>query len=164
MSIASTTTDPGRPAGAAASPRSAPRSAPTGADIALLILRIGVGVVLIAHGGQKLFAMTLPGVVQGFAGMGVPLAGLVGPAVTFIELVGGVAIIVGVLSRLFSLLSALTLVGAIAVVHAPSGFYATDGGIELPLLLIVAELAIVVAGPGALSLGRTLSGRRALLA
>ena len=70
------------------SPRLAPRF-----DLALTILRIVVGVIFVAHGYQKLFVFGLSGVTSGFAGMGVPLAGIVAPLVAILECFGGLALI-----------------------------------------------------------------------
>ena len=65
-------------------------------DIALVILRLVVGAVFIAHGGQKMFVFGFEGVAQGFAGMGVPMAGVVGPFIALVEFFGGIALILGV--------------------------------------------------------------------
>ena len=134
------------------------RSAPQ--DLGLLVTRIALGGVMIAHGIQKAFSFGFAGTQQGFAGMGAPLPGLTAVLVTLLELVGGVAVLLGLATRVVALLYALTMVGAAVLVHLPNGFYAADGGWELVGLLAIVSLALVVGGPGRLSLDHLVSRRR----
>ena len=129
-------------------------------DLGLLVTRIALGGAMIAHGIQKAFLNGFAGTQQGFAGMGAPLPGLTAVLVTLLELVGGVAVLVGLATRVVALLYALTMVGAAVLVHLPNGFYAADGGWELVGLLAVVSLALVVGGPGRLSLDGLLVQRR----
>ena len=69
-------------------------------NIGLLILRVIVGIVFVAHGAQKVFVWGIDGVTAGFAGMGVPAPAVVATLVAFGELLGGIALIAGVLTRL----------------------------------------------------------------
>jgi putative oxidoreductase len=133
------------------------RSAPQ--DLGLLVTRLALGGVMIAHGIQKAFLYGFSGTQQGFAGMGAPLPGLTAVLVTILELVGGVAIVLGLATRVVALLYALTMVGAAVLVHLPNGFYAADGGWELVGLLAVVSLALVVGGPGRLSLDHLVAER-----
>lgn len=121
-----------------------PRQVSTG----LLVLRIVAGIIFVAHGGQKLFTFGLAGVTQGFAGMGIPLPMITGPAVAFVELLGGTALIIGLLTRLAGVGLAITMAGAIVFAHLSSGFFAPKG-YEFPLALlgIAAALAFTGAGP-----------------
>lgn len=140
-------------------------AAATRTGIALLILRIAVGGTLVAHGLQKLFVYTVPGVSDMFAGMGIPLAELVAPVVIAIELVGGLAIVVGIGTRAAALLATASMLGATAFAHVGNGFFASDGGMELTLLIAAMTLALAIAGPGRLSVhGVALRGRAPLLA
>jgi putative oxidoreductase len=116
----------------------------------LAILRAVVGVVFVAHGAQKLFVYGLPGVTGAFEGMGVPLAGLVGPGVAFLEFVGGVALIAGLLTRVAAAGLAATMLGAMVLVHLPAGFFLPNG-LEFVLTLFGAALVLAVAGAGAWS-------------
>src|SRR5687768_9909653 len=103
-------------------------------NIALTIFRLVVGTIFVAHGGQKLFVYGLDGVAGGFAQMGVPFASFMGPLIGFVEFFGGIALILGLLTRLAALGIFSTMIGAIVLVHLPAGFFAPNG-IEFPLSL-----------------------------
>lgn len=138
-------------------------SRPATLDLGLLLLRAAVGGTLIAHGLQKLLVFTLPGVVDSFTGMGIPFAPVVAPAVAAIELIGGSLIVLGIGTRVAGLLAAAAMLGAIVTAHAGSGFFSADGGFELPLLIACAAVALVLTGPGRLSVhGAVLRGRAPL--
>src|SRR5262245_59538458 len=96
-------------------------------DLALAVLRAAVGAVFLAHGAQKLFTFGLAGVAGAFTQMGIPLAGIVGPLVAFLEFFGGLALIAGVLTRFAGLGLALNMLGAALLVHAPAGFFLPNG-------------------------------------
>jgi putative oxidoreductase len=123
-------------------------------DIGLLAVRIALGVVFIAHGVDKLG--DLQGTEQFFASLDIPAAGLMAPLVTFTEILGGGALILGVLTPLAGTALAIDMLVAFATVHASKGFFASDGGYELVMLLGLAALALVVSGPGRLSVDAAL--------
>lgn len=91
--------------------------------------------------------------------MGVPAANLVAPVVATLELVGGVALILGVLTRVFAALLAVDMLGALFLVHAPAGIFAATGGYELVLILAAAALAVALVGAGKVSVDKALFGR-----
>ena len=119
-------------------------------DTALLILRLAAGTIFAAHGAQKFFAYGITGVIESFTQMGVPMAAVVAPVVATIELVGGLALLFGALTRLAAGLLALVMLGAILIVHLPNGFF-LPMGIEFTLALLAMMAALAVTGPGSVS-------------
>ena len=110
---------------------------------------------------EKLFVFGFSGVSGAFAQMGIPAPGLLGPFVAFVEFFGGIAILLGLLTRLAALGICATMVVAILTVHLQNGFFAPTG-VEFPLSLLGSAIALVIAGAGAFSLdaliGKRLSG------
>ena len=129
-------------------------------DLGLLVLRVVLGTVFAAHGAQKLFVFGFAGVTGAFTQMGAPLPGITGPMVALVEFFGGIALAVGLLSRLAGVGLAATMLGAILLVHLPAGFFAPNG-IEFVLTLMAGALAIAVTGAGRYSLDHALASRRA---
>ena len=127
-------------------------------DWALLLARIIVGVVFMAHGSQKLFGAF---VGPGLAGV-VQMMGPLGYLVTIGEFFGGLGIIVGFLSRFSAAAMILIMLGAIAMVHGKVGFFMNwmgqqgGEGFEYHLLAIAVLATILIAGPGRLAIGRFL--------
>lgn len=126
---------------------------------AVTILRVIIGFIFAAHGWQKFNEWTIAGTQASFAKMGVPAAEIAAPAVAVLELGGGIALILGVLTRVVALLLALDMLGALFLVHASAGVFAATGGYELVLLLAAAALAVALTGAGRISVDRALFGR-----
>lgn len=129
-------------------------------DITTLIARIGLGTIFMAHGWQKFSEWTLPGTADAFAQMGVPAAAIVGPTITFIELIGGALLILGALTPIVGVLLAADMLGAFALVHASAGVFIDGGGWELVAALGLGALMLAAAGPGRLSIDRLLFRRK----
>ncbi len=119
---------------------------------AALILRLALGVMLIAHGLLKVLVFTVPGTVQFFASVGLP--GALAYAVIALELLGGALLIAGVATRWASLALLPVMLGALSV-HWGNGwvFSAPNGGWEYPALLAVLMLVQALLGSGAYALG-----------
>jgi putative oxidoreductase len=130
-------------------------------SLALLAGRIVIGVIFVAHGWQKFADMGIAGTTKFFESSGIPLAGIAAPGVAVLEVVGGLALILGALLPLFGTLLALDMIGAIIFVHGSSGFFAANGGYEFVLALAAASLVIGFSGGGALAVDKLWSGRRA---
>ena len=128
------------------------------AEFAPLVVRAIVGVIMAAHGLQKLLGG--PANFGGVLGqLGVPAPTLMAFVVTFVELVGGILLVVGLLSRLAALLLTINLVVAILLVKVGVGFLSPQSGgvgAELDLALIAGFLAVLFAGPGKISLDHAL--------
>lgn len=131
-----------------------------GLDIGLLLLRLVLATVMIAHGLQKVLVDGVPGVAAGFGGMGIPLPEVAAVVVIAVELVGGLLLVVGLGTRVVAVLSAVNMAVALVLVHLAAGFFAADGGYEFVLLLAVASLALAFTGPGRIALDALVRRRR----
>src|SRR5690349_25112258 len=135
-------------------------SAPQRMALGLTLVRVIVGIVFLVHGSQKLFVFGIHGITGGFTQMGVPLPTLSAPIVTFVEFLGGIALILGIFSRIAAILLAIDMCGAILFVHGKNGFFLPNG-YEYPMLLLAANVAILIAGPGGYAIDdRLWSSRR----
>jgi putative oxidoreductase len=129
-------------------------------DVAILIARIGVGVVFIAHGWQKLVTFGVAGTAVSFQRMGVPAPTVSAWYASLVELLGGVALVVGLAVPVAGLLLLLDMLGAYLFVHAGHGLFVTKGGGELAIGLSAASLLLAAVGAGRFSLDRLISTRR----
>lgn len=135
----------------------------TSNTLAFLPIRLGVGVVMAAHGAQKLFGWFggygLQGTGQFFAenlGLkpGVLMAAMAGGT----EFIGGLLLVAGFLTRLSGAALVGTMFIAIVTAH-PDAFFASNGGMEYPLMLLLASLTLAIGGGGALSVDQKLAAK-----
>jgi putative oxidoreductase len=125
------------------------------APYAALVLRVTLGALFLAHAGLKIFVFTPAGTAQFFGSLGLP------PALAYVtipwEVIGAVALILGVWPRVAAIALIPVLAGAIATVHGPAGFFFTspNGGWEFPALWIVGLIVLAATGDGALALRPT---------
>jgi len=129
-------------------------------DLALLLARIALGVVFIVHGSQKLFTYGVAGTTDAFAGMGVPLPQAAAPVAAVVELVGGIALVLGAGVLVAGLLLVLDMLGAFFIVHASSGVFIENGGFELVAALGAGALVLAVVGAGRFSVDHLVASRR----
>ena len=127
---------------------------PTFPSAGVLVLRVVVGVTFVVHGLDKLG--DLSGAEQFFASLDIPAPGLTAPFVGVTETVGGVLLIAGLATPLVGAALAIDMLVALLTAHLGEGFFATDGGIELALLLGSACVGIGLAGAGRFSLDASL--------
>lgn len=130
------------------------------APYAAFALRAGLGILFLAHAGLKLLVFTPAGTAAFFGSLGLP------PALAYVtiaaEVAGGLALILGVYARAAALALVPILVGAIATVHGPAGFFFTNpkGGWEFLALWILGLVAVALMGDGAFALKPTPAARR----
>jgi putative oxidoreductase len=122
------------------------------------ILRIVVGIVFLAHGWQKIFVYGFAGVQGAFGKMGIPAPTITAPFIALLEFAGGIALIVGLLTRWVAILFAIQMIVAILKVHLQGGFF-MPAGYEFALTLFAASVALALAGPGAAALDQFIGKR-----
>lgn len=122
------------------------------APYAALLLRVSLGVLALAHGLLKIIVFTPAGTVGFFASLGLPA--VLAYATIGIEVIGGLMLIAGVLSRYVSIAMIPVLLGAIFFAHADAGwlFSGEGGGWEFPAFWTAALVVQALLGDGALSL------------
>jgi len=129
----------------------------TQAGFAALVLRVPLGLILAAHGSQKLFGWFggygLEGTGQWMASIGFEPGYLMALLAGSGEFFGGLALLFGLLTRPAAFVTAFTMLIALTV-HIGNGLFVTNNGYEYALMLLVASLSILVQGAGNYSLDK----------
>jgi len=119
--------------------------------LAYPLIRFIAGAMMIPHGYAKVFG-GIEGTTKFFASVGLEPALILAWYVGLLELVGGICVAIGLLTRFMS----AQLIGLLAVatfyIHLPSGFIWVKGGFEYPLFWMVVMIAITIKGGEKLSL------------
>ena len=127
-------------------------------DWASIPLRFGIGIMFMYHGLQKAFGLFGGSGINGFAqmlkGLGFTPPVFWSYVVAYVELIGGLLLILGLLTRATSLLLAVLMVVAAVKVHLPNGFSFMKGGYEYNFIIICACLALTMLGGGKLSVNQ----------
>lgn len=135
-------------------------SAPSFAPLAL---RIPIGIILMAHGAQKLFGWFggygLEGTGQWMASIGLTPGYLMALMAGSSEFFGGLLLIIGLLTRPTALVLSFTMVVAIFSVHIGNGLFLSNNGYEFGLALLAATLSLTISGAGKLSADNLLTAR-----
>ncbi|SDI32603.1 putative oxidoreductase [Sinosporangium album] len=129
-------------------------------DVAALIARVAIGVIMVAHGWQKV-SKGYGAVSQMFQASGIPLPGFSAGFAMIVEVVAGVLLILGLFTPLAGLLLFVVMLGAFLFVHGRHGIFVSEQGFELVATLGVGALLLAAAGGGRFSLDHLIFGRRA---
>ena len=126
------------------------------ADLGLLIIRLVIGLLFVAHGAQKLFGWFggygIKGTGGWFESIGVKPGATMAVLAGLSELGGGLLFALGLVTPLAAVLIIITMLVAIVKVHGANGLWATANGYELNLLYIAIALGVALIGAGSYSL------------
>jgi len=128
-------------------------------------LRLSLAIVMIAHGGQKVLGLWGGPGFKAFTSGNTPFGFMRPPwlwlgAAALSELVGGIFVGLGFLTRVGAFFIACTMLTAVAGVHWPNGLFSANRGYEFPMTLLAIALALLIAGGGQASVDKSLSGGR----
>jgi len=129
-------------------------------DVALLVGRVLLGVVLFAHGFQKVFIYGFAGTTGAFTKMGVPVPSASVAYASAVELVGGGLLILGAFTTIVSVLVVLDMLGAAFTTGHYAAIFVQSQGFELEGTILVGALLLLVAGAGRYSIDHLLLSRR----
>lgn len=134
-------------------------------SLASLVLRVPTGIIFMAHGAQKLFGAFggygLEGTGQWMASIGLEPGYLMALGAGSAEFFGGLALLLGLLTRPAAIALAFTMVVAILAVHIGNGLFMSNNGYEFGLALLTISVALGISGGGAYSADRVLQKQSA---
>lgn len=121
-------------------------------DLALLVLRLGLGAIFIAHGLQKAFGMFAGPGLKGFSemlsGMGFTPALFWASVAAYTELICGLLLVIGLFTRPAAALLLILILVAIYKVHLSKGLFLSQGGFEYVLLIACVCIGLIILGTG----------------
>ena len=122
------------------------------APYGVALLRVSLGILFLAHVALKIFVFTVPGFVAYFALLGLPAVAAYG--VIGLELIGGLALVLGVYAPWVAIPLAIEMLGTIVMVHGHNGWLFTDkgGGWEYPAFWAISLVVLTLLGDGAFAL------------
>ena len=124
-------------------------------NFSMLVLRVIIGVIFVAHGAQKLFGMFdgigIEGTARMMEGLGMPQPCLFASVGGYVEFIGGICLILGILARWSAIAVMITVFIQLWKVNLIYGFFSQNGGIEYDLLAIGACVPIILLGGGSWS-------------
>ena len=132
-------------------------------DIGLLVLRLALATMMLAHGYQKFViqgGFSFGATQAAFAQLGLPFAQVAGIGIIILELVGGLAMVFGLFTVIIGICYAVAMAAAVWFVHLPHGFFVADNGYELAGLTGVVALVLAITGAGRISLDRAIFGAK----
>lgn len=134
-------------------------------DHANLALRIVTGLIFFFHGYDKVFIKGVENVIPFFSNSGIPMANIATYLVSYGELLGGLALIIGFMTHWVAKLNILIMLGAIGFVHwgAEGGWFwgfGAQGGYEYQLLILVVSFYFLVNGAGKWSVDAKLKNKQ----
>ncbi|OGE81829.1 MAG: hypothetical protein A2826_02545 [Candidatus Doudnabacteria bacterium RIFCSPHIGHO2_01_FULL_43_23] len=124
-----------------------------------IFLRLALGAIMIMHGYDKLFVTGPEGVAVFFDNLSIPIPLINAWFISLLEFGGGIAIVLGLFTRVLSLLFAGDMFVAFVTVHAKNGFFVKEGGYEFVMIIFAVALALACLGAGKYSLDRLLLPR-----
>jgi putative oxidoreductase len=114
----------------------------------ITVVRVMMGLLFAVHGYQKV-SNGFGAVAASFAKMGIPAPQVIGPSIAGLEFIGGICLIVGLLTRLFGLLFSCEMVVTTLLIQLPTRGW---NGSDLDRMLLVSGLLLLLAGPGRLAI------------
>ena len=129
-------------------------------DAGLFIFRLVLGFLFVMHGWQNAVTKGWGSTRDSFAAMNIPATDIAATLASWGELITGVLLILGLLTRLSSLVLVIDMAGAFWFVHKDAGLWSGDGGYEYVLVLGACALLLLLVGPGAVSVDKLLFGRK----
>ena len=131
-------------------------------DASLVVLRLGVGAVFVAHGYGDVFEAGIAANIQNYRDAGIPLAVLSAPFTALTQLIGGVLIVFGFLTRLWAAALVVVMAGALIFVHwgEPLVMNPDGSGSGFAFIMGAASLTLLLSGPGRLSVDAQVGGDR----